>query len=248
MTTDPKPPAQPDAAATTQARPGHREAELKLAGFAQFLFFKLDLAWHRLEPSLKEEGTRQFVQTVEETTAGIDTRVYSTVGFRPEVDFFLWNRAQSLPELQQFTVRLMHTGLGRYLHTPYLYTSLYRESPYPKLKEHEPPQLVEPKFLFVYPFVKTRPWYTLPMEERKRAMMEHVAVGHRFERVAINTSYSFGLGDQEFVIAFDTDYPEDFEALVRRLRETEASKYTLRDTPIFMGSRGPIRDVLRMVV
>ena len=78
-------------------------------------------------------------------------------------------------------------------------------------------------------------------------MREHVAVGHKFQTVRVNTSYSFGLGDQEFVIAFDTDHPEDFEALVRRLRDTEASQHTLVDTPIFMGYTDTPAEVVKTV-
>jgi chlorite dismutase len=51
--------------------------------------------------------------------------------------------------------------------------------------------------------------------------------------VKLNTTYSFGIDDQEFVVAFESDYPEDFLDLVQQLRETEISMYTLKDTPIF---------------
>ena len=89
------------------------------------------------------------------------------------------------------------------------------------------------KYLFVYPFVKTRDWYALPAEERWRIMQEHIKVGREFPSVDLNTSYSFGLDDQEFVVAFETDNPADFLDLVQRLRTTESSSYTLRDTPTF---------------
>ena len=72
------------------------------------------------------------------------------------------------------------------------------------------------KYLFVYPMVKKRPWYRLSLEERQKAMDEHIRVGHEFPRVKINTSYSFGLDDQEFVVAFESDYPSDFLDLVER--------------------------------
>ena len=49
----------------------------------------------------------------------------------------------------------------------------------------------------------------------------------------LNTTYSFGIDDQEFVVAFETNFPEDFLDLVQQLRETEISMYTLQDTPIF---------------
>jgi chlorite dismutase len=89
------------------------------------------------------------------------------------------------------------------------------------------------KYLFVYPFVKTRAWYALPADERWRIMQDHIKVGREYPSVDINTSYSFGLDDQEFVVAFETDNPADFLDLVQRLRTTESSSYTLRDTPTF---------------
>ena len=89
------------------------------------------------------------------------------------------------------------------------------------------------KYLFIYPFVKTRAWYLLPFEERQKMMDAHIEIGHRFPTVKLNTTYSFGLDDQEFVVAFETDSPEDFLDLVMALRETRSSEFTLRDTPIF---------------
>ncbi len=89
------------------------------------------------------------------------------------------------------------------------------------------------KYLFVYPFVKTREWYTMPGELRWRIMQEHIKVGREYPSIDLNTSYSFGLDDQEFVVAFETDNPADFLDLVQRLRTTEASAYTKRDTPTF---------------
>ena len=64
-------------------------------------------------------------------------------------------------------------------------------------------------------------------------MDEHIRVGLTYPRVKLNTTYSFGIDDQEFVVAFETNFPEDFLDLVQQLRETEISLYTLKDTPIF---------------
>ena len=64
-------------------------------------------------------------------------------------------------------------------------------------------------------------------------MQEHIKLGREYPSVDLNTSYSFGLDDQEFVVAFETDNPADFLDLVQRLRTTESSSYTLRDTPTF---------------
>jgi chlorite dismutase len=82
-------------------------------------------------------------------------------------------------------------------------------------------------------FVKTREWYSRPAEQRQEMMDEHIRIGSKYRSVKLHTTYSFGLDDQEFVVAFETDYPSDFLDLVQELRETKASSYTLRDTPMF---------------
>ena len=79
--------------------------------------------------------------------------------------------------------------------------------------------------------MKTREWYRLSPEERYKVMQEHIRIGREYPQIDLNTSYSFGLDDQEFVVAFETDEPAAFLDLVQRLRTTEASAYTKRDTP-----------------
>ena len=100
------------------------------------------------------------------------------------------------------------------------------------------------KFVFVYPFVKSRDWYLAPQEDRQEVMDEHIWVGNKYPTVKLNTTYSFGIDDQDFVVAFEGDYPEDFVDLVMELRETQGSKYTVRDTPIVTGIKGTIEEVL----
>ena len=87
--------------------------------------------------------------------------------------------------------------------------------------------------MFVYPFVKTRAWYELSKEARQEMMDAHIGIGRKYPSVKLNTTYSYGIDDQEFVVSFETDSPSDFLDLVMELRETKASAYTLRDTPTF---------------
>ena len=107
--------------------------------------------------------------------------------------------------------------------------------------------LEDKKYLFVYPFVKTRTWYALPLDERKRMMNEHIRIGITYPSVKLNTTYSFGLDDQEFVVAFESDSVNDFLDLVQELRETEASRYTLRDTPMFTCVAQPLPEILEAI-
>ena len=103
------------------------------------------------------------------------------------------------------------------------------------------------RYIFVYPFVKTREWYLTPAEERQETMDEHITVGSKYSRVKLNTTYSFGLDDQDFVVAFESNYPEDFLDLVQELRETKSSKYTVRDTPTYTCIARPIDEALDLL-
>ena len=67
-------------------------------------------------------------------------------------------------------------------------------------------------------------------------MREHAEVGGKFVTVTNHTTYSVGIDDQEFMPAFECEEPADFMHLMLTLRETEASKWTQRDTPIFVGA------------
>ena len=144
----------------------------------------------------------------------------------------LLSQAQNLERIHEFHVVLAQSGLMKWCEVPYSFLAMTKPSEYSEESRLE----VRPahgKYLFVYPFVKTRAWYALPADERWRIMQEHIKVGREYPSVDLNTSYSFGLDDQEFVVAFETDNPADFLDLVQRLRTTESSSYTLRDTPTF---------------
>ena len=95
---------------------------------------------------------------------------------------------------------------------------------------------------------KKRVWYRLPYERRKAMMIEHFTIGHRYPQVKINTAYSFGLDDQEFVVAFECDEPSAFLDLVMELRESQASRYTERETPIFTCVRMAPADALQLAL
>ncbi len=238
----------PTATTETAARLQPRTATQRQ--YVRFAFYKIDPAWKRLPQAEREQGYAEFLAVIDETTPHMLVRSYSCLGLRADADFLLWQVSYDLDDFQTFAAKLDHTGLGRYLTTPYAYLSMTRRSQYvdPHDRDSESNRLtIEPggrKFLFVYPFVKTRPWYQLTKEERHELMMEHIEVGQSFPSVKLNTTYSFGLDDQEFVVAFETDFPQDFLDLVEKLRYTKVSMYTLRDTPMMTCRALDIRELL----
>jgi len=224
--------------------------------FVNFPFFKLDNAWRRLPEAERTRGKEEFAAVVEHFKKKMIVIPYSVVGTRADCDFYLWRVSYHLEEFEDMTAQLMNTGLGHYLHTPYSYLSMTRRSIYVNEHAIEDPEgegnrlYIVPgksKYTFVYPFIKSRAWYSESKEKRQEAMSEHIRTGHKYKSVRINTTYSYGLDDQEFVLAFESDEPKDFLDLMMELRETSASSYTIKDTPTFTGILRPIGDILNLL-
>ena len=204
-----------------------------------FAFYRVDPAWRRLPTPEREAGKKAFKAAVEEFAPEMITLPYTTVGIRADADLMLWRISYDLDAFQRMTTRFFLTGLGSYLTPTYSYLAVAKRSTYvDKLDPSHPADRArivpgKSKYLFVYPFVKNRDWYRMTQAARQGMMDEHIEVGSKYRSVKLNTTYSFGLDDQEFVVAFETDVPGDFLDLVMELRGTEASRFTSRDTPAF---------------
>jgi len=200
--------------------------------FVKYTFIKLDPAWRRLEAHVRLDHKREFAAACADFADGHLLRAFSTVGTRGDTDLMLLTQARNLGRIHELHVVLAQSGIMKWASVPYSYLAMTKPSEYSDESRLE----VRPahaKYLFVYPFVKTRAWYALDAKERWRIMQEHIKLGREYPDIDLNTSYSFGLDDQEFVVAFETDDPASFLDLVQRLRTTESSLYTLRDTPTF---------------
>ena len=214
--------------------------------YVAYTFYRVDPAWRRLPVEERSAHKDAFAEVVEDFAGRFEhLRAYSCVGVRPEVDFFLWKITDRYDDLGELGAALNATPLAGWLSTPYSYLATTKASQYTQARR---PRKIVPKelpYLVVYPFVKVRQWYALSLDDRQRAMDEHMRIGREdFPGIRNHTTYSFGLDDQEFMTAFECDEPADFMHLMLTLRESEASRYTERDTPIFVGSFVEIRAAL----
>lgn len=216
--------------------------------YVRFLFLKLDPAWRRQDPTFQRESRLELGEAILWHRSRMLLRSFSLVGTRGDADLMLWQASDRLESFQALQTEIFRTRLGGFLTTPYSYLGTVRRSPYelPEVEEGGRasfrPQ--EARYLFVYPFVKTREWYGLPLERRQALMEEHIRIGRKHAGFRLNTLYSFGLDDQDFVVAFEGDEPGDFVSLVMELRESGASAYTLRDTPVFTCLQMSVWDAL----
>ncbi|MEA2645825.1 MAG: hypothetical protein QOE92_908 [Chloroflexota bacterium] len=216
--------------------------------YVRFAFYKVSPAWHEMAGEARAAAVAEVESLVARYAEGMMVRTYSTVGMRADTDLCFWTASHELSSVQDFARDFGATALGRIAANTHSFLSMTKRSTY--LDDHVHPGQerlhIKPskaRYVFVYPFVKTRQWYLLPKAERQRVMDEHIAIGHRYPSVKINTTYSFGLDDQDFVVAFETNEPADFLDLVQDLRETEGSVYTVRDTPIFTCVNKPVAEV-----
>jgi len=233
----------------TQTREQLAQEEKLPAQYINYAFFKLDPEWRRLSDEEREKGKEEFLRAVEEHSGGMLLRSFSLMGLRADADFMLWKIGYDLEAFEAMTAALLKSGFGKYLNVTYSYFGLSRRSIY--VGEHTPGwenrRYIIPgegDYLFVYPFVKTREWYRLPIEERQRMMNEHMQIGRKHYPVKNNTAYCFGIDDYEFILSFEAETPEKFQDLMMELRESEASAYTELDTPIFTCRRRPLGKIL----
>ncbi|KKK72070.1 hypothetical protein LCGC14_2907590, partial [marine sediment metagenome] len=226
---------------------GREEDEPTRRQVVKFTLYRVDPAWRSLPRQQREKAKGELCRAVESFGDRLLIRSYSLMGMRGDADFMLWQVGDRLEGIQELATAVFSTAMGPHLSVPYSYLAMTRRSiyvPSTSLRTGSPEEEGGPAshtvlspgdagYLFVYPFVKTRAWYKLSKDERQRMMDEHIGIGRKYPSVKLNTTYSYGLDDQEFVVAFETDEPADFLDLVMELRETEASSYTLSDTPIF---------------
>jgi chlorite dismutase len=222
--------------------------------YVNFVYYKVDPVWRRLPAEDRKRGKCEFIDVVKTFEQDMIVIPYSLVGMRGDCDFMLWRIGYDLLKFQEMTAQLLATGLGQYLTTPYSFLSMTKRSVYVDKHVHENQEgrrlRLTPgrfRYLFVYPFVKNKAWYRLTQHARQGMMNEHIEIGHKYPTVRLNTTYSFGLDDQEFVVAFESDRPDHFLDLVMELRHSEATGYTLRDTPIFTCVHRELPEVLDLL-
>ena len=213
--------------------------------------FTLTLVYRRTERWLQEAGTTWHWTEPERRRAGAEIRevlsiasrvtlrgVYSASGLRADADTAFWLIAPDVPSLQALAADLRRTTFGRGCDLSYAFLGVAHKPEY--VGDHYASfQLGKPplRYLCLYPFVRTPEWYLLPHEERARILKAHGAMGQEFPEVQTNNVQAFGLGDWEWLLHFECDRPERFTALIRRLREAEARRWTKLETPFILGRR-----------
>jgi len=202
--------------------------------YFNYSFFKVDPKWRWMADLAKEESAKEVEIVIK--NSGIMYRTYSNLGLRDDADFMFWFAAKTIEEIQAVIEKLYKTVFGKYIIPSRTYLSCTRPSFY--VQEQKAHGFVTgadaKKNVIVYPFTKTREWYLLPKEKRQEIMDEHIEVSKKYPQVILNTTYSFGIHDEDFMLAFEVDDIRDFQDLIMDLRETQVSSYVKNDIPMIV--------------
>lgn len=215
------------------------------SAYAAFWLYQRRDSWHDQTDAELHAAEVEFLEVLAMPGNDLMLRgVYTSLGLSASVDLIVWAHSPELAPLQAFAIAFDQTAAGRHLVTRQNYIgfggmSLYDPTHGPAFVKGIAPK----RYLSVYPFTKTPDWYLLDYQERRRLMIEHGEMGREFPEILTNTVNSFGIQDQEFVVALEDDDPNQIIKMVQRLRAAEVRKWTGLDTPIFLGDRKSPADV-----
>ncbi|HLA95143.1 MAG TPA: chlorite dismutase family protein [Pyrinomonadaceae bacterium] len=203
--------------------------------FVNFMFFKVNSDWRKLDPETKNVFKSEFRSVFESFRNEFLLFSYSLVGFDSKADLMFWRIGTSLDLIQEMTAKLYRTNLGSFFETADNYLSVTKKRMFVSGSTEDKFHINagEKKYLFIYPCAKNRDWYEKSGDERDALIEENFMVGKKFQNIKIHMTHAFGFSEQEYLISFETDEPKDFLALAEELRETPASKFTLRGMPVY---------------
>lgn len=220
-----------------------------MSKYVHALALGLDPSWRRLGAD-ERRSTAAELAAVIHADPSVVTETYSLIGLKPGIDLLVWRLADTLDALETESARLLRSGMGRWLAVRESFVGLIRESQYvarPTSQEQSMFEGERSRYIIVYPFTKSTEWYLTSKEVRQGSMNEHMKVGHAYPQVRQLLAYSFGLDDQDFVVAYETDDLPAFSALVRDLRSTDGRRSTVRDTPILTGIHRPFDEIVGLL-
>ncbi|MGZ8660999.1 MAG: hydrogen peroxide-dependent heme synthase [Actinomycetota bacterium] len=205
-----------------------------------------DLRVELADPDDRRDAVQEIENLYKSWEGTITVRgTYSTVGFRADADLMIWLHGPTPQDVQRALVEFRRTTIGRLTDLTWTFMGVVKPAEFtadhaPAFVKGTPPEA----FLCVYPFVRTPEWYLLPREERGELLREHGIAGREFPEVLANTTSNFGLGDWEWILAFEAERAESLVDVIRRLRETKARLYTKEEVPFITGIRKSVAEAI----
>lgn len=214
--------------------------------FVNFMFLRVNPDWRRLDTATKRDLKEEFRSAYDSFDEYFLLFSYSLVGFDSKADLMFWRIGNSMDKIQEMTARLYRTQLGSFLETADNYLAVTKAMMFVSagVEDRYHVKAGSHDYHFLYPCSKNKDWYEKSAEERDALIQENFMVGKKFPNIRIHLTHAFGFSEQDYIISFETDEPKDFLALAEELRQTPASKFTLRGMPIYTCRKRPLLECL----
>jgi len=214
--------------------------------FVSYMFLRVNPEWRKLNGETKRIFKTEFQNVYKEFGDDFLLFSYSLVGFDSKADLMFWRVGTSLDLVQEMTAKLYRTNLGNYLETADNYLSVTKKRMFvaDSVEDRFHINAGEKKYLFLYPCAKSRDWFSMTEAERDALIEENFMVGKKFPNIKIHLTHAFGFSEQEYIVSFETDEPRDFLSLAQELRESPASKFTVRGMPVYTCRQRPLNECL----
>jgi chlorite dismutase len=216
-----------------------------------FAFFRFKDAYFDLPSGERKELHANWLAGLRDASGQVD--VYQVYPAQTDADLLAWSALTAEdPALPAGFFERFARATNRYRHLVepvHTLWGLTKPSQYTKTRstqEIDPFAAERKPYLIVYPFAKTVEWYLMSREARQGMMNEHIKIGKQYPEITQLLLYSFGLQDQEFVVVYETADLGLFSDLVYQLRDTEARRYTERDSPLFTAVYHPPEETLAL--
>jgi len=222
-----------------------------------FAFFKFKDGYFALSSEERKEIHNSLLaglsEAADQSRGASNLDVYQVYPAETGADLLVWSalEAEAPAVAAGFFERFAratnpHRHLVEAVHTLWGFTKPSQYTKTRSTQEIDPFAAQRKPYLIVYPFVKTVDWYLLSREARQGMMNEHIKIGKQYPEITQLLLYSFGLQNQEFIVVYETDDLGHFSDLVYELRDTEARRYTERDTPLFTAVYHPAKETLTL--
>jgi chlorite dismutase len=225
--------------------------ELTPRTLSHFAFFKFKDAHFSLTSRERQEFHANWLAGLGDAAQQLD--VYQIYPAQTGADVMVWSAldaedpALAAGFFERFArVTNLHRHLLEPVHTLWGFTKPSQYTKTRSTQEIDPFAPGRKPYLIIYPFTKTVEWYLMSRESRQGMMNEHIKIGKQYPEITQLLLYSFGLQDQEFIVVYETDDLGHFSDLVYELRDTEARRFTERDTPLFTAVYHPAEETLAL--
>ncbi len=217
-----------------------------LSTFAAFWLYRATEVRFELEPEDANAIPLETSTILGDHASSVTLRAaYSTIGFNAEVDLILWVVSDDMRKLHALAADLHSSAFSAFFDQVHVYAgtaSVSQSDP-----NHGPAFLrgIPPRdYLSVNPGTRTPDWFLLDLAERRSLVDEYDKMSNDYPSILTSTIDSFGIADQEFVVALEDDDPAIIVKMAQRLRAAEVRKYTALDTPIFLGLKMSVEDAI----